>query len=89
MSKANQSRRHPDHDHGEHGHDGARDQHTDTHHEPGPAHGANASHSAERAREQARQQAMAVREKSTKAQASAAQANVMRLKKGNLPRGGR
>lgn len=54
-------------------------------HDPSDAHGYDAEH----AREESRQAAMAAREKAMRTQMSAGQANTMRLKKANQPRGNR
>lgn len=54
-------------------------------HDPADEHG----YRAEAAREQSKQHAMAAHEKSIRTKMSAGQANTMRLKRGNQPRGNR
>jgi hypothetical protein len=54
-------------------------------HNPSDDHG----HAAEQAREESRQAAMAAREKAMRTKMSVGQANTMRLKRGNQPRGNR
>jgi len=53
--------------------------------DPADDHG----YAGEQAREESRQAAMAAREKSMRTKTSTGQANTMRLKRGNQPRGGR
>ncbi|MEV0271821.1 MAG: hypothetical protein HOV71_02950 [Hamadaea sp.] len=53
--------------------------------DPSDDHG----YAGEQAREESRQAAMAAREKSMRTKMSVGQANTMRLKRGNQPRGGR
>ena len=54
-------------------------------HDPSDDH----RHAAEQAREESRQAAMAAREKAMRTKMSVGQANTMRLKRGNQPRGNR
>ncbi|NUT35862.1 MAG: hypothetical protein HOV79_22635 [Hamadaea sp.] len=54
-------------------------------HDPSDTNG----YAAEHAREESRQSAMAAREKAMRTQMSAGQANTMRLKRANQPRGNR
>jgi hypothetical protein len=83
MAKGNQSRRHTEQP-------TAAEQHrTPIDHEGPGSPVDHDGHDAERMRERSRQQAMAARQKATRVQTSAGQANVMRLKKGNQARGGR
>lgn len=83
MAKGNQSRRHIEQPTATEEHSPPMDR--EGHGSPVDHDG----HGAERARERSRQQAMAARQKATRVQTSAGQANAMRLKKGNQPRGGR
>ncbi|MEV4413193.1 hypothetical protein [Catellatospora sp. NPDC049609] len=86
MAKHNQSRRHPQQEPRQHT---EQDQPGNPHaeHEHGPD--AHPGWTTERAQERSRQHAMASREKASRTQTSMGQANIMRLKKGNQPRGGR
>ncbi|WP_027340878.1 hypothetical protein [Hamadaea tsunoensis] len=81
MSKRNQ--RH--HDSRQESHHQAEHQAPTEASDPAAQHGYPGEH----AHEQAKQNAMAARGKATRTQMSVGQANIMRLKKGNQPRGSR
>ncbi|WP_212824960.1 hypothetical protein [Catellatospora sp. TT07R-123] len=91
MAKNNQSQRHPrpwpPHD--------AQTETAETGETEQPGvdhdHGPQEQHgwAGEQARQQSRERAMAARTKASRTQVSAGQSNIMRLKKGNQPRGGR
>ncbi|MDI1466201.1 hypothetical protein QEZ54_35015 [Catellatospora sp. KI3] len=88
MAKNNQSQRHPRPwpPHAEP--DGTDEQQAapvDHDHGPQDQHG----WAGEQAQQRARERSMAARTKAGRTQSSAGQANIMRLKKGNQPRGGR
>ncbi|WP_155371552.1 hypothetical protein [Catellatospora vulcania] len=85
MPKNNQSRRHPRPDKPRVEQDQPGTPHAEHDHAPGE----HAAWASEHAQEQSRQRAMAAREKATRTQLSVGQSGVMRLKKGNQPRGGR
>lgn len=86
MPKNNQSRRHPQKDKPA---QDAQDQAAIPHieHDHGPDE--HTPWAGEKAQQQSRQHAMAAREKATRTQLSVGQTGVMRLKKGNQPRGSR
>ncbi|MBV1853071.1 hypothetical protein [Catellatospora tritici] len=87
MAKNNQSQRHarpwPPHDAETETDEQAA--HADHDHGPQDQHG----WAGEQAQQRSRERSMAARTKASRTQISAGQANIMRLKKGNQPRGGR